>query len=104
MRPVNGLSWMYAGLAHYLGGHPLSEVQATGPGRDLTQHGLPDMFRDVAVHHLEGVRLVQPEGPYRLCERRDGDIEVFGAAADLGYLHAAPVGRPRTVTATRETS
>ena len=114
---MSGLSWMYAGLAHHLGGHPLYEVQATGPGRDLTRQGLPDIFRDrdVAAHYLEGVRRVPPEGPYSLCGRYDDycygdddcygdDIELFGAAGDLGNLLAAPAGRPRTVAATRETS
>lgn len=95
---------MYAGLAPYLGGRPLCGVQATGPGRDLTQQGLPDVFRDVAAHCLEGVRRAQPECPYRLCERYDGDVELCGAAADFGNLYVEPIRRPRTVTATRETA
>ncbi len=98
---MSRLSWVYAGLAPYLGGRPLCGARATGPGRSLLQ-GLPDIFRNDAARYLEEVRRVQSERPYRRCRRYSGGIELCRATDDLGNLHAASAGSSRTGAAARE--
>ncbi|MFC9517869.1 amino acid adenylation domain-containing protein [Nocardiaceae bacterium NPDC056970] len=60
VHPVSGLAWCYAGLAEAVGNRPLYGLQATGEGP------IPDGIAELAARYVDGVREVQPQGPYHL--------------------------------------
>ncbi|MDK8190451.1 amino acid adenylation domain-containing protein [Paenibacillus sp. UMB7766-LJ446] len=64
VHPAGGLSWCYAGLMKHLGmDYPLYGLQARGIAE---VEELPATLEDMTADYIRHIRLVQPEGPYRL--------------------------------------
>lgn len=81
MYPAAGISWVYSGL--------LGHIDAEYPVYGLQARGLTDAaaagrsWRETVEYHVEQIRSVQPEGPYRLVGWSFGAVLAHLMATDL---------------------
>jgi amino acid adenylation domain-containing protein/non-ribosomal peptide synthase protein (TIGR01720 family) len=81
IHPAGGIVFPYYTLAHYLGkDQPLYGIQ--DPGLYHTQSA-PKSIEAMAVHYLEALKTVQPEGPYRLLGWSAGGVVAYEMAQQL---------------------
>ncbi|MCQ0003201.1 non-ribosomal peptide synthetase [Streptomyces sudanensis] len=79
--PAAGISWVYSGL--------LGHIDAEYPVYGLQARGLTDAaaagrsWRETVEYHVEQIRSVQPEGPYRLVGWSFGAVLAHLMATDL---------------------
>jgi nonribosomal peptide synthetase DhbF len=84
--PATGVSWMYAGLAGYIGaGRPVYGLQSPG------LRGAAADFAAVVAFHLAQVRQLTPDGPYHLVGWSFGATVAHALAVALREL-GLPVG------------
>ncbi|MCY7483275.1 amino acid adenylation domain-containing protein [Paenibacillus alvei] len=64
VHPAGGLSWCYAGLMKHLGvNYPIYGLQARGIAQ---AEKLPQTLDEMTADYIRHIRLIQPQGPYRL--------------------------------------
>ncbi|WP_420802065.1 alpha/beta fold hydrolase [Tumebacillus flagellatus] len=81
VHPIGGMAHVYAGLASGLPEQTVYGLQARGVEEGS---GDPiDTVEEMAAYYLEGVRQVQPEGPYRLGGWSFGGVVAYEMARQL---------------------
>ncbi|WP_044354630.1 thioesterase domain-containing protein, partial [Paenibacillus sp. E194] len=64
VHPAGGLSWCYAGLMKHLGvNYPIYGLQARGIAQ---AEELPQTLDEMTADYIRHIRMIQPQGPYRL--------------------------------------
>ncbi|MER7754556.1 amino acid adenylation domain-containing protein [Kitasatospora sp. NPDC097643] len=90
VHPAGGLSWCYTGLIRHLPADvPIYGLQAQGVGPATAELPLPPSLDELAVHYVDRLREVQPEGPYRLLGWSTGGIIAHVVAVRLQELGQA---------------
>ncbi|WP_149551252.1 non-ribosomal peptide synthetase [Streptomyces marokkonensis] len=78
--PASGFAWSFTGLLRHLDGDvPVYGLQSRG----MDGSPLPRSVAEAAAEHIERMRKVQPNGPYRLVGYSFGGIVVHEMAARL---------------------